>query len=148
MNMISPPLILYRISHFFDKNRMGFIFKIISWLNRFLFAVWIPGSAKIGKNTILGYWGLGVVIHSRAIVGNNCVISQNVTIGRNLKDKDVPKIGDNVYIGPGTVIFGEIIIGNNVIIGANSVVNKSFPDNVVIAGCPARIIKINDIKQI
>jgi len=131
------------MSRFFLKTRMGFISKCISWLNRFLFAVWIPGSASIGKGTVLGYWGLGVVIHSRAKIGQNCVISQNVTIGRNIGDIKVPEIGNNVYIGPGTVIFGEIKIGDNVIIGANSVVNKSFPDNVVIAGAPAKVIKPN-----
>ena len=139
--MISPPLVLYRLSRFFYRCRMSFIGRLVSWLNRFLFAVWIPGSASIGKGTVLGYWGLGIVVHSNAKVGQNCTISQNVTIGRNLGDKNVPEIGNNVYIGPGSVIFGEIAIGDNVIIGANSVVNRSFPDNVVIAGVPARIIK-------
>ena len=53
----------------------------------------------------------------------------------------VPVIGDDVYIGPGAKIFGDIAIGNNVSIGANAVVNKSFPDDVIIAGIPAKIIK-------
>ena len=52
-----------------------------------------------------------------------------------------PVIGDNVYIGPGAKIFGDITIGNNVSIGANAVVNRSFPDNVIIAGVPAKVIK-------
>jgi len=143
--MATPPILLYRLSRFFFKIKLGIISKLISWTNRFLFAVWLPGSADIGKGTLLGYWGLGVVVHSRAKVGQNCVISQNVTIGRNIGDKNVPVIGNKVYIGPGSVIFGEITIGNNVIIGANSVVNKSFPDNVVIAGAPAIIIKPNPV---
>lgn len=143
--MASPSLLLYRLGHFFHAGGFHRIGKFISWTNRFLFSVWVPSSAIIGKNVKLGYWGLGIVIHSRAKIGDNCTVSQNVTIGRNLGDKNVPVIGNNVYIGPGTVIFGEIEIGNNVIIGANSVVNKSFPDNVVIAGSPARVIRINDL---
>lgn len=56
--------------------------------------------------------------------------------------KNVPIIGDNVYIGPGAILFGDIRIGDNVMIGANSTVTKSFEEsNIVIAGSPAKIIK-------
>ena len=66
---------------------MPFVGKFISYLNRLLFSIWLPSSAKIGKNFTLGYWGLGIVIHSNSIIGNNCQINQNVTIGRNFGDK-------------------------------------------------------------
>lgn len=56
-------------------------------------------------------------------------------------------IGDNVWIGGNTVINPGVTIGNNVVIGSGSVVTKSFPDNVVIAGNPAKIIKTIDVKQ-
>ena len=51
-------------------------------------------------------------------------------------------IGNNVWIGDNVTILPGVTLGNNVIVGANAVVTKSFPDNVVIAGCPAKIIKI------
>ena len=54
-------------------------------------------------------------------------------------------MGDNVYIAKGAIVFGGITIGNNVTIGANAVVNKPVPDNAVIAGIPAKIIKIKEI---
>ena len=53
----------------------------------------------------------------------------------------MPIIGDNVSIGSGAVVVGAIKIGNNVKIGANSYVDKDIPNNVVVAGCPAKIIK-------
>lgn len=59
---------------------------------------------------------------------------------RPLSSKPV-KIGDNVWIGDGVCIMPGVTIGNNVIIGANAVVTHSFPENVVIAGCPAKIIR-------
>ena len=52
-----------------------------------------------------------------------------------------PTIGDNCIIYPGAKIFGKITIGNNVVIGANAVVNKDVPDNAIVAGVPARIIR-------
>lgn len=50
-------------------------------------------------------------------------------------------IGDNVFIGAGTRIMYNVRIGSNVIIGANSLINKDVPDNCVVAGVPARVIK-------
>lgn len=50
------------------------------------------------------------------------------------------KIGDNVFIGAESVVLPNVVIGNNVVIGANSTVTKDIPDNVVVAGNPAKII--------
>lgn len=137
----NPPIVLYRISHFCYKKGFKKFSSFLSWINRFLFAVWIPGSSSLGKNFQLGYWGLGTVIHSNTIMGDNCLVAQGVTIGRNFGDKKVPLFGNDVYVGAGSKIFGEITIGNNVIIGANSVINKSVPDNCTVVGNPMRIIK-------
>lgn len=138
---MSPSIVIYRIGNWFFRMKIKPIANFFSYLNRLLFSVWLPSSATIGKNFTLGYWGLGIVIHSNTIIGNNCQINQNVTIGRNFGDKKVPIIGNDVYIGAGSVIFGEITIGNNVIIGSNSLVNKSIPDNCTVVGNPFKIIR-------
>ena len=141
--MESPPILIYRVSNFFYRIKLRPISTLLNWTNRFLFATFIPGSAKIGKNFKVGYWGLGVVIHKNCKIGNDCTIGQNVTIGRNFGQKGVPKIGNSVYISTGSVIFGEINIGDNVIIGSNSLVNKSVPSNSIVGGNPLRVIKTN-----
>lgn len=51
------------------------------------------------------------------------------------------KIGNNVWLGEGVVVLPGVILGSNVIVGANAVVTKSFPDNVIVAGNPAHVIK-------
>ena len=56
--------------------------------------------------------------------------------------ENIPTIGDNVTICPGAKIIGKITIGNNVTIGPNSVVVKDVPDNAVVVGIPAKILKI------
>lgn len=78
----------------------------------------------------------GIIVHLCARVGSNAVIWQQVNIGGG-----TPVIGDNVKIGAGAKIIGGITIGNNVIVGANAVVTHNVPDNCVVAGVPARVIK-------
>lgn len=138
---------LYRIGHFFHKCGFVKVAKSISYLNRVLFGGWIPSSAEIGENFKCGYGGIGVVIHNDTKIGNNCVIAQNVTIGRKFRDEKVPVIGNDVYIGTNSVVFGEITIGNNVIIGAGSVVDKDVPDNSTVFGNPMRIIESDRRKR-
>jgi len=78
-------------------------------------------------------------------VGENCFIRQNVTVGANNDNgKDLsqnPIIGNNVTFGANSVAIGPIVIGNNVYIGAGAVVTKDIPDNCIVAGVPAKIIK-------
>ena len=86
-------------------------------------------------------------------IGDNCMIGPKTCIytishpfnpQERQKGIGLPKkvtLGNNVWIGGGATILPGISLGNNVIVGAGSVVTKSFPNNVVIAGNPARIIK-------
>ena len=95
-------------------------------------------SASIGQGLKINH-GIGTVIGARCVVGNDCIIHQNVTLGD--KHSGRPVLGDNCIVYAGALIIGDIKIGNNCIIGANSVVMDSFPDDSVIVGCPARKIK-------
>lgn len=77
-------------------------------------------------------------------IGENFYVNHLVTVGE-IEGKR-PKIGDNVSIYTGAIVIGDIKIGNNSVIGAGSVVVKDVPDNSVVVGNPARVIKEN-IKQ-
>lgn len=102
---------------------------------------------QIGKNCIFGKGGLGIVIHEKTIIGDNCIISHNVTFGGSSKKEEglLPVVGNKARIDSGAVILGNAKIGDNVIIAANSVVRKDVPDNSIVAGNPAKIIKENII---
>lgn len=132
---------IYKISNRLYKMKVPIIPKLIKIFLRVVFSCVIPYTAEIGDNTIFGYQGLGIVIHSRAIIGKNCIISQGVTLGGTSKKRGVPIIGDDVYIGSGAKIIGPIKVGNNVVIGANSVVITDIPSNCVVGGIPSRILK-------
>ena len=101
----------------------------------------IPYNTKIGAGLFIGHFS-GIFVNRETIIGNNCNISQCVTIGSasRWKMKGFPVIGDNVYIGPSAKIIGAVKIGNHVAIGANCVVTKDLPDYAVVVGIPARII--------
>ncbi len=97
------------------------------------------------QNTVFPH-PIGITIAKNAILGKNCVIFQNVTIG-SWKSK-APIIGDNVTIYPNTVLFGDIKIGNNVTIGPGAVVYKSIPDNSTVLGGSFELAnKITDIQK-
>ena len=97
---------------------------------------------SFGPGLYIAHYGT-LVVNRNVKVGENCKIHVGVNIGAWGQSDDAPKIGDNVYIGPGAKIFGKIKVGNNVSIGANAVVNKDVPDNCVLVGVPARIVKLN-----
>lgn len=96
---------------------------------------------QIGGGLRLPHRG-GIVIHVKAVIGNNCEIMQGVTIGNNImKSRDeVANIGDEVLLCAGAKIIGKVTIGNTVIVGANAVVTKDVADNTMVGGVPAREI--------
>ena len=97
-------------------------------------------AGQFGENLSISH--LGIVINENAIIGNNVKLHGMNCLGANLNSNQAPKIGNNVDIGFGSSIIGNVILADNIIIGANSVVTKSFlEEGVVLAGCPAKIIK-------
>ena len=133
------PIALQRLSY--KLRKIPLIPKLITLFNRLIFGCYLPYQIKLGKDFVVGYGGIGIVVHHRTIVGDNVHIDQNVTIGGTSKKIEVPKLGNNIYIGAGAVIIGPITIGDDVVIGANAVVNKDIPSNSLVVGVPAKVIK-------
>ena len=106
----------------------------------------------VGENFFSNY-GLIVLDVNRVTIGKNCMIAPNVGLYSathpvraeeryNGVELGLPiTIGDNCWIGAGSIINPGVTIGNNVVVASGAVVTKSFPDNVLIGGCPAKIIK-------
>ncbi|MDF5720852.1 MAG: serine acetyltransferase [Rhizonema sp. PD37] len=88
--------------------------------------------------------GFSTIIAAKSI-GENCWINQQVTIG--FKDAtSCPTIGNNVIINAGAKVIGSVTICDNVTVGANAVVVKNVPENCVVVGVPAYIVKKNGVK--
>tara|TARA_B100000953_G_scaffold298573_1_gene295727 strand:+ start:405 stop:944 length:540 start_codon:yes stop_codon:yes gene_type:complete len=101
----------------------------------------LPASVIIGRSFYIGHFG-NIFIHPNCCIGNNCNISQGVTIGISGRgvERGVPTLGDNVYVGCNSTIVGKIVIGDNCVIGANSLVNRSVIENQTVLGVPAQVI--------
>lgn len=132
---------LHRIGHLCYKKKIPLISFLCKLLIRVIFNSAVDPSTQIGKGTIFGYGGIAIVIHKRAVIGENCVIGSCVTVGGRNHD-NVPVIGDNVKIHTGAKVLGNITIGNNVEVGANAVVIESVQDNAIVAGVPAKVKRI------
>ncbi len=122
-------------------HRIGALSFLVSWYfpgNKTFY----PSCKKVGRFTYLAH-PCSTFINAESI-GDYFTCRQNTTIGNKHKgDRSIPIIGDNVNVGANVCIIGDIRIGNNVTIGAGSVVVKSIPDNAVVVGNPARIIRID-----
>jgi serine O-acetyltransferase len=135
-------LISHRVAHFLYKLHLSFLARLISQASRFMTGIEIHPGATIGKGLFIDH-GMGVVIGETAIIGDNVLLYQGVTLGGTglEKGKRHPTIGNNVVIGGGAKILGNITIGDNSYIGANAVVIKDVPANSTIVGVPGRITK-------
>jgi serine O-acetyltransferase len=127
------------------KNRR-FLFKSLSkyWVleHRFWSIVAgadIPLDCDIGGGLQLPH-PIGVVIFPGAVIGPNCLISQQVTIGVGGPKPGAPVIGGHVDIGAGAKILGGVKIGDHARIGANAVVLEDVPNGATAVGVPARIV--------
>lgn len=131
----------YKASRIIYLHHIPIIPMLIKGAIRVFWGAVIPYQADIGEGTLIGYQGLGIVIHKNTIIGKNCRISQNVTIGGGGGPKGPPVLNDSVHVGAGAVILGGVHIGNNVQIGANAVVLTDLPDDCVAVGVPAKVVK-------
>lgn len=119
---------------------MRMYWKLRNFVDSIICGFEIPTNV-FGKGLSIAHKGT-IVVNAKAQVGENCRLHTCVNIGTAPGAGGLaPIIGNNVYIAPGAKIWGGIKIGDNVMIGANSCVGKNFPNDVCIAGAPARIIK-------
>jgi acetyltransferase-like isoleucine patch superfamily enzyme len=111
-------------------------------------------SIEFGKNIIINNNFTAICEKTRIKIGDNCLIGHNVEIydsdfhniepSRRLENSHLCKeviIGNNVFIGANVKLLKGVTIGNNSVVALGTIVTRSFPENVVIGGNPAKILK-------
>jgi serine O-acetyltransferase len=139
---------VYRLGHlrYRFKSRLlryplGVLHLVLAKLAEMFCGATIAVSAKIGRRLVIEHSG-AIVVHGHAVIGDDCIIRQGVTIGNRRMDRplDAPQLGNRVNVGAGAKILGAVRIGDDVDIGANAVVITDVPAGALAVGVPARII--------
>ena len=135
-------LVYYRIAHFLYRLRLFFLARFLSQIARLTTGIEIHPGAVIGRKFFIDP-GMGVVVGQTAVIGDDVLLYQGVTLGGTglEKGKRHPTIANNVVIGAGAKVLGNITIGENSYIGANAVVIRDVPANSTVVGVPGRITK-------
>jgi len=148
-NLTRRVVFLYRISCFLRNYHVRFLPGLIQRKLATKYGVYISQNAQIGVGLKFPH-PTGIVIGDGVVIGSNCTIYQQVTLGgKQIGDAQkvrYPNVGENVTIFAGAKLIARIRVGSHSTIGANSVVNKDVPEFSIAVGVPARIIKTKDIK--
>lgn len=112
---------------------------------RNVYGIDLPYSVQLGQRVVIEHSG-GIIIHGSAVIGDDCILRQGVTLGNRYLDKpfDAPRLGKRVNVGAGAKILGAVMIGDDAQIGANAVVLRDVPAGATAVGIPARIVCSND----
>lgn len=116
----------------------------------------LGSNIHVGHNFYAGF-NCTILDMAEVRIGDNCMLGPNVSLytaghriapkGRNKDGYAIPiTIGNDVWIGGSSVILPGVTIGNNSIVAAGSVVTKDIPENVIVAGNPAKILKVIEVE--
>ncbi len=132
----------YRIANRIYNRGFRGLGRVIMGFNQFFTNIDIHPEATIGRRVFIDH-GFGVVIGQTAVIEDDVLIYQGVTLGgvSLVAGKRHPTIKKGAVLGAGAKILGNITIGENAKVGANSVVIREVPDNSTAVGIPAHIIQ-------
>lgn len=108
---------------------------------RNFYGIELPFSARIGRRVVFEHQG-GIVVHGNAVIGDDCIIRQGVTLGIRRLDNptEAPILGRGVSVGAGAKILGQVYVADHAEIGANAVVLEDVPADTLAVGVPARLV--------
>ncbi len=134
----------FRREHWLWERGFHGLASFLARRTRRRYGVDIHPAATIGRRFMIDH-GMGVVIGETAIIGDDCLIYQGVTLGMTGKHggKRHPTLGSNVMVGAGTIVLGDIHVGDNVKVAAGSVVVHDVPADTTVAGNPAHVVREN-----
>ncbi len=141
-------VLMHRITNFLWKEGWFTLARAISQMTRSITGIEIHPGASLGDRVFIDH-GMGVVIGETAIVGDDCVIYQGVTLGagaaarkgaQTRNTKRHPTLQSGVVVGSGAEIQGDIVVGSNVQVASGSIVLKDVPENSIVVGVPGRVI--------
>ena len=134
----------HRAAHWLYLHHRYFLARWISQHARNRTGIEIHPGATIGRRLVIDH-GMGIVIGETAVIGDDCLLYQGVTLGGTGKDqgKRHPTLGNNVMVGSGARVLGPFKVGDNARIAAGAVVLREVPPGSTAVGVPARIVRVD-----
>lgn len=139
-------ILMHRIAHALYRSRLYVVARLVSHLSRLATGIEIHPGARIGRRFFIDH-GMGVVIGETAVIGDDVLLYQGVTLGGtgHGKKRRHPMLGNHVVVGSGAKVLGNIELGKWVKVGAGSVVVKSVPAHATVVGIPGRIVAVKGV---
>jgi acetyltransferase-like isoleucine patch superfamily enzyme len=115
------------------------------------------GEVRIGAKTVLGQ-EITISAYQHVSIGRECIVADRVMLidfdhgvvetERPVREQGIYKrdvrVGHNVWVGYGACFLRGVTVGDNCVVGTYAVVNRDVPDNAVVAGVPARVLRMRD----
>lgn len=138
--MMLDALAVHRVAHWLYERRVALLPRALDYVIFLVFNSTIHHSTQIGRGSICGYRGMSILIHKRAVLGENVAIGAHVVIGGRSGQREAPVIGNDVYLGANCCVLGSVRIGDGATIGAGAIVLDDVPPGRVAVGNPARLL--------
>ncbi len=140
-------ILAHRIAHKLYKKGYNFTARAISQISRLYTGIEIHPGATIGKRFVIDH-GMGVVIGETAIIGDDVLVYQGVTLGGSGKEKKKrhPTIENGVMVGCGAKVLGSFTVGEGSRVASNAVVLNEIPKEATAVGIPAKVVRIKGEK--
>lgn len=143
---------VHRCGTWVSNKRPGILRTVLLWLYRIMYryirnyyGIEIPLTVTVGRRLWLVHQS-GIVFHWKTVVGDDCLIRHNATIGAGYGGQKTlhkgPRLEDHVEVGPGAVIFAAVTIGNGAVIGPNVVVMSNVPAGARVFAEAPRVIRL------
>lgn len=142
----------FRFTFFLRKTsyhavRRGIFHRLAFWINKLIldhyqlmYGFQIPYQTKVGRGLCIYHHGT-VIVHPRAVLGDNVSLSPGAIIGQSARGKraGVPVIGNRVWVGCNALVVGAVSIGDDALIGPGAYVSFDVPEKAVVIGNPGQI---------
>jgi serine O-acetyltransferase len=134
----------YRVRPALLRKPLSLLYKLMRTWIQMTAGIELPCETRVGRRLRIEHFG-GIVVSGDAVLGDDVVLRQGVTIGlKRTNERGAPRIGNRVDIGAGAKLLGPITVGDGAVIGANAVVLQDVPEGALAVGIPARIILRGD----
>lgn len=136
---------IHRFTNTLHRAGVPVVPKVVAYLCRFVTGIEIHPGATIGEGLFIDH-GMGLVIGETAVIGDDCSLTQGVTLGgtSTKHEKRHPTLGNNVTVGAGAKLIGAITVGDFARIGAGSVVVTNVPAYATVVGVPGKVVAYYD----